>query len=311
MMDYKKLFKNQETRQRILDFFSFVPDVPMLKLQYFLKQGHTLDFRHPVLYTEKLQWYKVFYRNPLMVRCVDKYDVRSYVEHKGLAHILNDCYGIFGSEKEVSFSALPNAFVVKDTLGGGSRSVIVVPDKSKMDVDYVASEMNRWCNLPCNKRTLGREWPYYSGKRHRIIIEKYLEAPNATEGLIDYKFFCFNGKPEYLYVIADRAMGKNAAIGIYDASYTRLPVDRADERPLTREIPKPKCFDEMLAIAGKLSEDFPHVRVDLYNIDGKIIFGEMTFYPGSGYMQFTPAEFDKTLGDCFVLPKTEDALKNG
>lgn len=311
-MNYKKLFKHPETRRRILDFLCFIPDVPMLKLQYLIKQGRMLNLKHPTLYTEKLQWYKVFYRNPLMVQCVDKYDVRMYVERKGLAHILNECYGVFDSENEICFSSLPDAFVVKDTLGGGSRGVIVVPDKSKMDSALVASEMARWCKLPHNKRNLGREWPYYSGKRHRIIAEKYIKPNNPGEGLIDYKFFCFNGKPKYLYVIADRAMGKNAAIGIYDASYTRLPVDRADERPLTREIPKPECFDEMLVIAGKLSEDFPHVRVDLYNLDGKIIFGEMTFYPGSGYMQFAPAEFDKTLGDCFVLPGVEEgSLKNG
>lgn len=302
-MDYKKIIKSPETRQKILNLFSFMPDKPMLKLQYFIKQNRKLNLRNPKLYTEKIQWYKIYYKNPMLIKCVDKYEVREYVSEKGLGSILNECYGVFERAEDVDFEMLPDSFVVKDTIGGGSRGVIIITDKAKMDKKSVYEQMDKWVHLPFNKRNFGREWPYYSGKKHRILIEKYIESDPNEGGLVDYKFFCFNGEVKYLYVIADRKMGQNAGIGIYDADYNRLPYNRADERPLEREVPKPTNYDRMIEIARILSKDFPHVRIDLYNIKGQIIFGETTFYPGSGYMQFLPSDFDRILGDEFILPK--------
>ena len=118
--------------------------------------------------------------------------------------------------------------------------------------------------------------------------------------LLDYKYFCFNGTPEFLYVIADREKGK-AALAVYDTKFNRLPVTRKDEEPLIRDIPRPDNWEEMLRVARILSEDFPHVRVDLYNIQGNIIFGELTFYDGSGYFKYEPDEFDYTVGNYFCL----------
>lgn len=302
-MDYKKLIKSPETREKILECFRFVPDKTMLKLQYYIKQGHRLDLKNPKLYTEKLQWYKLYYRNPLMAKCVDKYDVREYVKNKGMGFTLNECFGVFNSPEEVDFHDLPKSFVIKDTMGGGSRGVIIIYDKDEIDEKSIRDKMEKWVQMPDSTPNFGREWPYYSGRKHRIIIEKYLESNPEEGGLVDYKFFCFNGEPKYLYVIADRKMGQNAGIGIYDASYKRLPYDRADERPLERELPKPSNYEEMLAVARNLSEDFPHVRVDLYSVQGKTIFGETTFYPGSGYMQFSPPDFDRIIGDEFILPE--------
>lgn len=302
-MDYKKIIKNSETRQKILECLRFVPDKSMLKIQYYIKQGHRLDLKNPKLYTEKLQWYKLYYHDTLMAQCVDKYDVRDYVEKKGIGFILNECYGIYNTPSEVDFKGLPNSFVIKDTMGGGSRGVIIVKNKNEMDEPATRERMDKWVHMSANTPNLGREWPYYSGKRHRIIIEKYLESNPDEGGLVDYKFFCFNGVPKYLYVIADRKIGQNAGIGIYDADYTRLPYDRADERPLERNLPKPINYDEMLAVARKIAEDFPHVRVDLYSIKGRTVFGETTFFPGSGYMQFSPPDFDRIIGDEFILPE--------
>lgn len=302
-MDYKKIIKKSEIRKKILDTLSFIPDVPMLKLQYYIKQGHKLNLKTPQLYTEKLQWYKLYYNNLLLIKCVDKYDVREYVKSKGLQSILNKCYGVFDHADEIDFDSLPTSFVIKDTLGGGSRGVLIIQDKKRCDKNFLLRQMNYWTNQSSKRRNFGREWPYYSGKKHRIMVEKYLESDPAEGGLIDYKFFCFNGEPKYLYVIADREIGRNAGIGIFNIKFERLPYDRADERPLEREVSKPKNYELMVNISRQLSRDFPHARIDLYNIAGKIFFSEITFYPGSGYMQFSPCDFDRILGEEFMLPQ--------
>ena len=155
-MDYKKIIKSPETRQKILNLFSFMPDKPMLKLQYFIKQNRKLSLRNPKLYTEKIQWYKIYYKNPMLIKCVDKYEVREYVSEKGLGSILNECYGVFERAEDVDFEMLPDSFVVKDTIGGGSRGVIIITDKAKMDKKSVYEQMDKWVHLPFNKRNFGR-----------------------------------------------------------------------------------------------------------------------------------------------------------
>ena len=300
MIDYKKIFRSRAVRLRILSLLDFIPDKQMIELQYWIKTGRKLNWKAPKRFSEKLQVYKINYKNPDMVRCVDKYDVREYIEECGLGEILNECYGVFDSPEETDFSVFPKSFVLKNTLGGGGNSVIIVEDKGKMDKAYVMSRLNDWVS---NTHTSsgGREWPYYSGKKPRIIAEKYIESNEESGGLIDYKFFCFNGEAKYLYVICDRALGKDGAFGIFDVNFNKLNYTRVGERPLTREIKKPDNFDEMISIAEKISSKFPHARVDLYNNEGQIIFGEVTFFSGSGYIQFDPDEFDFILGDCFKL----------
>ena len=151
-------------------------------------------------------------------------------------------------------------------MDGGGNSVIIVKDKIKTDLSELEGRVNEWVTIRADQRDGGREWPYYSGKKHRIIIEKYLEADPSKGGLIDYKFFCFNGKVRFLYVIADRKMGQNAGIGIYDSMFRRLPYERADERPLERDIEAPSNYHKMVEAAEILAKGFPHVRIDLYNV---------------------------------------------
>lgn len=302
-MDYKSIIKNRELRLRILQFFSFVPDKTMIKLQYRIKMGRRLNLKSPARFTEKLQWYKLYYKNPLMISCVDKYDVRGYVADKGLGKILNPCYGVYDSEEQIKWEELPNQFVIKDTLGGGGTSVIIVKAKEQIDKNVIKNKCKDWIMTDVTKKSGGREWPYYSGKRHRIIIEKYIDSNIDEGGLLDYKFFCFNGKAEYLYVIADRRIGDKAGFGIYNSEFELLPVTRNDEEPLKRTINKPENYEQLKSVAEALAGDFPEVRVDLYNVDGQIIFGEMTFFDGSGYMTFEPDSFDYELGSKFVIGK--------
>ena len=301
MIDYKKIIKSRKMRLNILKFLSFIPDKPMIKLQYFFKTGRRLNLQNPKRFTEKIQWYKLYYKNPLMIQCVDKYDVREYVKSKGLEDILIPCYGVYNSPDEIDWDALPNQFVMKDTLGGGGTSVIIVKDKAITDIEKLKRCSAEWVKINAHKKNCGREWPYYSGKNHRIIIEKYLDADKNAGGLIDYKLLCFNGRPTIIYVLADRTLGNGAGCGIYDEFFNKLPCLELDERPLERIIEKPLAFELMKEIASKLSEDFFEARVDLYEVEGKVKFGEITFYDSSGYMIFEPDEFDEKFGEPFVL----------
>lgn len=303
-MDYKKIIKSRNVRLAILKCLSFVPDKLMLQLQYRIKLGRKLNLKDPQRFTEKLQWYKLYYKDPLMIQCVDKYDVRAYVESKGLEHILNECYGVFDRAEDVDFDKLPNQFVLKDTLGGGGTSVIIVKDKSSMDAEATRAQMRKWVNENHRIRTGGREWPYYSGKKHRIIAERYIPSDENAGGLIDYKFLCFNGEVAFLYCIADRIMGNGAGLGIFDPEFNLLPYEDTEERPLIRKIEKPINYNEMIAYAQSLSAAFPHARIDFYNQNNQILFGEITYFDSSGYLKFRPDTFDFIVGDAFVLPNT-------
>ena len=298
-MDYKKLIKSRDVRIFIMRMLSFVPDKWMVKLQYCVKTGRKLNLKNPQRFTEKLQWYKLYYRDPVMAQCADKYDVREYVKNCGLEHILNECYGVFDSPDDIDFDKLPNAFVIKDTLGGGGNSVVICKDKEKFDRIECINKLRNWIK-PTKGKHPGREW-VYDNKRNRIIIEEYIDSKEDEGGLIDYKFFCFQGKVQYVYGIADRTLGNGAGLGIYNADFELLPYQRADERPLQREITKPKNYEKMVEYAEKLSKPFPHARIDLYNQNGKIIFGEITFFDGSGYMKYKPDEFDCIMGKCFIV----------
>ena len=298
-MDYKSLIKSRNLRIKIMQFLSFIPDELMLKIQYRIKTGNKLNLKNPQRFTEKLQWYKLNYRDPLMVQCVDKYDVRKYVEDCGLGHILNEIYGVYDSPEEIEFSLLPDSFVIKDTLGGGGNSVITVLDKSKMKEEEVRNQMQSWVDEPTKKKHPGREWVYDS-RKHRIIIEKYIEGNQALGGLRDYKFFCFDGKVEFIYIMGDREVGNKVSVSILDRNFQLMPIKRVGDE-LFNHIEKPSNYDELLEIAETLAYEFPHVRVDLYNENEKVLFGELTFYNASGYMKYEPDEFDYEIGDKFML----------
>ena len=294
-MYYKKYIRSQHLRFRILKVLSWVPDSIMLRIQYRVKMGFWPNLKHPARFTEKLQLYKMKYRNPVMSQCVDKYEVRKYVEGKGLGHILNELYGVYGSIDEIDFDKLPDKFVIKSTTGGGGLDVIVVKDKAKSDIETIKHTIAAWRKHKKGSVSLGREWAYSGMGQSRVIIEKYLESPTCQD-LIDYKFFCFNGEPKCVQVDTGRFDGHQQ--NYYDMQWQSLGVHCTyPEGPL---LPIPQNFDEMKRLASQLSSDFPFVRVDLYNINGRIYFGELTFYPSSGYGQFHPDDFDFVLGRYFT-----------
>ena len=296
-MNYKKIFKSKKLRFKILSFLKFIPDRQMLTLQYFIKHHRILNLKNPKRYTEKIQWYKLYYRNPYMQQCADKYTVREYVKSKGLGSILNELYEVFETPSQISFDKLPDRFILK--LSNGSSTNYVCDEKSNYNIEDIRNKFKDFMDQTGS--SAGREW-VYKGTKPVIIAERFLEDPDQVNGaLCDYKILCFNGQPEYIICVTGRYTDNYRHI-VYDKQWKKQDV-LIGESCADGEVDKPINFDEMMRIAHVLSEDFPAARVDLYSIGGKIYFGEITFFPWSGYMEFEPDEFDFELGGKFVLPE--------
>lgn len=298
-MDYKKIIKSRAVRLKILHMLSFIPDKTMLKIQYRIKTGHRLNLKDPKRFTEKLQWYKLYYRNPVMKQCVNKFQVRDYVKEKGLEDILIPLYAHYDRADDICWEELPEQFVIKTEQGGGGLNVVVCPDKSMLNEQEILQKF-RFVPGKTGKNTGGREWAYYEIPKG-IVVEQLLvnrEIPEA--GINDYKFFCYNGVPKYIVADTDRYIGHKR--NFYDTQWNNLHIT-SDCPACDRDIPKPQELDQMLAVAARLSADFPYVRVDLYDVDGKVYFGELTFYPWSGYVQYSPDEYDFEFGEPFPLTK--------
>ena len=296
-MDFYKKLISKKVRFAILRYLKFIPDRQMIQFQYWMKLHRKLNLKSPKRYTEKIQWYKLYYRNELMPICVDKYRVREYIEKKGLSEILVKLYGVYDKAEDIPFDVLPEKFVLKTSNGSGTN--IICRDKSKLSQKEMIEKVNYF--LKQSSASAGREWAYAKGNP-KIIIEELLEDPTTVDGSIsDYKYLCFNGKPEYIVLDIDRFT--NHKRNIYDVAWQDLHI--ASDCPCidNRTFDKPVNYDKMIEIAKILSEDFPAVRVDLYNINGRIYFGELTFFPWSGYVQYSPDSFDFEMGKKFVLPE--------
>jgi len=293
---YKKIIKSQDVRLNLLKILDFIPDKLMIYIQYKIKTGRSLNLKNPQRFTEKLQWYKLYYRDPLMTKCADKLEVREYVVSKGLSEILIPTYASYEKAEHINFSDLPNSFVIKTT--NGSRTNIICSNKEKLNEHSTKEKLNEWLTKRTSKA--GREWPYYNTKP-KIMVEKLLEK-DENDDLVDYKFVCFDGKVQYIFINAERQKNDELVFGIYDPEFNLLEFKRKGLRAADEKIKKPRNFRKMIKIAEKLSAEFPHVRVDLYNVDGKIYFGELTFFHGSGYVEFDPDDFDLILGKHFTLP---------
>lgn len=295
---YKKIIKNKNTRFKILSALRFIPDEPMLRLQYRIKCGRNLNLKDPKRYTEKIQWYKLYYRDPVMQQCADKYQVRKYIESKGLGYLLNDLYDVFETPEDIRLDPLPEQFVLK--LSNGSGTNLLCRDKTELQLPEVQQKFRDF--LVQSGSSAGREWVYSGGKKV-IVAEKLLEDPNRPgQDLRDYKILCFNGEPEYIICVDGRYTDHYCHV-VYDTGWNKQDVV-IGQSSNTANYRKPETLEEMLEIARILSRDFPAVRIDLYDIGGKIVFGEMTYFPWSGYMKFEPDEFDFVLGEKFKLKKT-------
>lgn len=280
----------------LLRLSPIIPDKLYLKLMFRLQMGYRMDFKAPKTFNEKLQWLKLYNRNPEYTRIVDKLEVKEYV-----ATIIGDEYviptlGVWSQPEDIDFESLPEMFVLKTTHGGGSNGVIVCRDKSKLDKGKIASSLRE--SLQQNIYRAFKEWPY-KGVKPRIIAEQYMED-SETKELRDYKFFCFNGRVEYYKVDFDRFVGHKA--NYFDRSGLLMEFGEEVCPPnYDKRIEMPSNLSDMMNIAEKLSQNIPFVRVDLYSVNQRVYFGEMTFFPASGFGRFTEQQWDRKLGDLISL----------
>ena len=275
-----------------------IPDNIYLKLRYKYYTGKKLNLKNPQTFNEKLQWLKLYDRNPLYTKLVDKYEVRKYIADIIGEEYLIPLISIYNSIEEINWNSLPNKFVLKCTHGSGAN--IICSDKSKLDIEDAKIKLKKW--MQRNWYWYGREWPYKNVKP-RIICEKYMVDESGIE-LKDYKFMCFNGEVKCSFVCSNRNSPNGLNVDFYDMDWNLMPFERHYSNSGTK-IPKPKNFEKMVGFAEKLSKNIPFVRVDFYETYGQLYFGELTFYPGSGFEEFTPEKYDYVLGSWLKLPNKE------
>jgi hypothetical protein len=284
--------------KKIKYMLRFISDKRYVKIYYRLKMHKKLNLKEPKTYSEKLNWLKLNDHNPLYTKLVDKYEVKDYIKNEIGEEYVIPTYGIYNNVDEIDLDKLPNQFVLKCT--HDSEGIVICKDKSKLDWKAAKKKLKQ-C-LKYNFYYIGREWPYKNVKP-RIIVEKYMEDKIAHE-LIDYKVLCFDGVPKIIFTCTDRYTD-GLKVTWFDLNWHKLPFER--HYPASnKKIAKPKKFDEMIKFSEKLSKNIPFVRMDWYEINGDLYFGEYTFYPGSGMEEFTPEEWDYKLGELIKLPSKKE-----
>lgn len=287
-------------------FGGWIPDKRYLRIIYWLNMRKRLNLDHPKTFTEKLQWLKLYYRHPQLTTLVDKLEVKKIV-----AEIIGEEYviptlGSWSSVEEIEWEKLPDQFVLKTNHDGGNFGVVICKDKKSFDKKKAMKRLNQ--SLRRNTYLLGREWPYKNVKR-RIFAEQYIENTSLGE-LVDYKFYCFNGNPKCLCICSGRTNSKNAVdCDFYDMDFNHIDMTQPPHKNSKNHIDKPNCFNEMKLVLEKLSnilvvnDKIPHVRIDLYEANGNIYFGEYTFFDSGGMALFSPNKWNEIFGDMIKLPK--------
>ncbi len=269
-----------------------LPDKLVINIENFITYKRFLNKENPEYFGEKIQWLKLYGNLEKYNDYVDKYKVREFVSNVIGEEYLIPLLGAYDKPEEIDYEKLPNQFVLK--LNHGSGYNIIVKEKNKENINNINKKLNKWIKEDYYK--IKKEYQYKNVKK-KIVCEKYI---NDSKGeLLDYKFFCFNGKPEFVKVDFDRF--QNHKVNFYNSNWELLNLQETGWGNNKNKVDKPKNFSEMLEIARKLSTKFQFVRVDLYNVDGKIYFGELTFTPASGKHSFTPLEKDREIAERIIL----------
>lgn len=275
----------------------FLSDKQYLKCLYRLNFGKPLNLKNPQTFSEKIQWLKLYNRNPHYTLLVDKVKVKDYVKSVIGEDYIIPTLGIWDSFDEIDWEALPNSFVLKTSGGGGSTGVVICNNKDELDRMAVQRRLER--SLHNNIYKQYKEWPY-KDVLPKILAEKLIKPSNGAD-LMDYKFFCFNGEPYYCQVISGRK--DVMSIDFFDKNWTHQDFHEPKNFPFAKARPcKPINYELMWKLAKELSQGIPFVRIDFYNVDGKIYFGEITFFPTSGLGGFEPDSWDLKFGQLIKLP---------
>lgn len=261
---------------------------------YFKKEmSYELNLDNPTSFNEKLQWLMVYYRDPIMSRCVDKVSVRTYVADQVGPEYLVPVYGIYDKAEDVNFDELPNQYVLKPSHSSGK--FVICTDNSGLDKQGTRELLRKW---------LRENYYYWSGEWvYKDIVPKIICEKLLAHNIADYKFFCFAGVPRYLFICEDRQMGTN--ITPYDMDFNPLPFTIGGHSHGEGHS-MPENFDVMVNLVKKLSQPFPFVRVDLYNVEGRIYFSELTFFPANGRAPYVPMEWDYRIGKMLDLKEIND-----
>lgn len=276
--------------------FNWMSDKMYLKILYRTELGKKLDLKNPKTFTEKLQWLKLYYRKDEFAYRVDKYKVREYITEKLGEEYLIPLIGVYDSVDEINWDELPEKFVLKCT--HGSHCNIVCKDKNKLDIEKSKTKLNKW--MEKSWFWFGREWPYKNVKP-RIICEEFM-VDETLNDLPDYKYFCFNGEPKLVLFCQMRDEEGVAQVDFYDNDWNMTSIIDKEDLINHSPVKRPEQHEKMLELSKLLSKDDPFVRVDFYNINGKIYFGEITYYPWCGIKKL---EMDEMLGSWIELPKME------
>lgn len=271
-------------------------DAFYLKLMFYLKVGYKLNLDKPQTFNEKLNWLKIYYHNPIMPILADKYEVKKYVTNIIGEKYVVPCYGVWSSFDEIDFDRLPKQFVLKPT--NDSLGPFICKDRSSFKKEKAQEHIEK--GLKQNYFYSWREWGYKDVAR-RILADQYLEDGTGAQ-LRDYKFWCFDGIPTYMYCTIK---GDNIYENFYDMDFNPVSIDHGFPRHKP-EFEKPDCFDTMKELAGKLAGDLPFVRVDFFCVKGKVYFGEFTFYDWAGMVPFASYEQDFELGKLIPLREYKD-----
>lgn len=307
MLPIKEYIKHPEIAgYRLLQqYFTWLPDKLYIQLMFRFKMGYWPDLKNPQTFSEKLQWLKLYNRRPEYTKMVDKYAVKEYV-----ANIIGDEYiiptlGVWNKPEDIEWDKLPEQFVLKTTHGGGSSGVVICKDKSTFDIYKAIAKLKRSMEQDIYRDL--KEWPYKNVPK-RIIAEKYISPDPKHDDLPDYKFFCFDGEVKALFIGTERQTG-DVKFDYFDADFNHL--DLIQQHPLSgRQISKPFNFEKMKVLASKLSDGIPQVRIDLYDVNGKVYFGEMTFFHHGGIVPFHPNKWDYVFGSWINLPSTKNSKWN-
>lgn len=288
------------------------PDKALMKRNlriYKVLQGRKCNIENPELFTEKIQLYKLYFKHPDLFRLTDKVKFKSYINEKlGEGHVI-PMFGAWDNiedfEKEwfSENSVIPEEFVLKQNLQSMGRCIKIIHHKSEVNFPELKKEIATWFDI--KNTQLNSVTRNLSNGKPMVLAEQF--NANFKDQLFDYKFFCFGGKPYYLYTAQDHFGEEGSHIAFYDTDWKRLDVQYGNHK--VGDIPCPKHFEEMKEIAEKLSAGFPFVRVDFFDTDDKLFLAEMTFVPGGGFTPYNPISFDKQMGDLFILP--EECLNKG
>ena len=278
-----------------LGYYDSLSDEEFLKKVFPKYMGYPLDLENPKTFSEKLQWLKVNYREPVQTVMVDKHEAKNFIAHRVGDQYIIPTLAVWNSVEDIDFDALPNQFVLKCTHDSGG--IVICKDKSSLDREAAKAKLRT--SLKRDYSRIAREWPYKEVPR-RIIAEEYLSELGSNE-ILDYKMYCFHGEPKMTVVCSDRFSKTGTRMNFYDIDWKPMGIHFGHYPPLPTEFPRPETYEEMLRLATELSKDCPFLRVDFYEIKRRLYIGELTFFPGAGLEQFRPISKDYELGEWLHL----------